>query len=99
MTMNNQPAQRPQQFGGGMGSANMSSVQMQNFIKSFYELVKKGDIDAVIHEIQNRGIDVSNLQDENAFKQTAMFSVGHIPDDRVAVRMAQVLKENNLNPC
>jgi hypothetical protein len=73
---------------------------MQNFNKTFFELVKKGDIDAVIHEIQTRGIDVSTLLDEtNTYKQTPIFSVGLIPDDRVAVKMAQILKEHNLNPC
>jgi hypothetical protein len=61
---------------------------MQNFVKHFYDLIKNGDIDQVLHEIQTRGIDPGSLQDENAFKQNSMFSVAHIPDDKHAVRMA-----------
>jgi len=55
---------------------------MQNFVKHFYELIKKGDIDGVLNEIRTKGIDAGSLQDESAFKQNPMFSVALIPDEK-----------------
>lgn len=58
---------------------------MQEFVKRFLDLIKKGDIEAVLQETNRSGIDMSTLVDEANYKQTPMFSTSHIPDDALAV--------------
>ena len=40
---------------------------MQNFVRHFLELIKKGDIDAVLQERNRSGIDMATLVDEQNF--------------------------------
>jgi len=41
--------------------------QMQSITKSFFELIKKGDIDSVLQEREKSGIDVVTIVDENSW--------------------------------
>lgn len=60
---------------------------MQNLVKSFLELVQKGDIDAVMQERERQGIDVATLADEANFKQGVMFSAAVIKDEQNSLKM------------
>jgi ankyrin repeat protein len=76
-----------------MGSSSGMNQQMQGLVKVFIDLIKKGDIDAVVQERSRNGIDLGSLFDEANFKQSLMFNVAHIPEDNQAVKMARVLKD------
>lgn len=58
---------------------------MQAFVRQFIEIVKRGDVDAVVQEVNRSGIDISSLVDEANYKQTPMFYTSLIPDDSQAV--------------
>ncbi|CDW71912.1 bromodomain containing protein [Stylonychia lemnae] len=90
--------QRPQTLGSQMNQSSGQNQQIQNFVKLLIELVKKGEIDQVMQEINRAGIEASNLVDETNFKQTLVFSATLIPDDARSVQMVQVLKQLGVSP-
>lgn len=69
--------------------ANVSN----SFYRSLFEKVKQGDLEEVIAMIREHGIDVANLYDEGAFKQTPLFSACVIKDSETSLSMAKLLCE------
>lgn len=49
-------------------------------------------------EAQRSGLNISELVDEQNYKQTPMFSVALIPDDSTSVQMGKVLKDMGVSP-
>lgn len=80
-----------------MGGASQN-YQLQNIVNNVIALIKKGDIDQVVTEINRSGVDPSQLVDEPNFKQHLIFSATIIPDDALATKMADVLKNLGVNP-
>ena len=64
-----------------------------SFYRSVFDKVKSGDIEEVMNMVREHGIDVANLYDEGAFKQTPLFSACVIKDSASSIKMAKLLNE------
>ena len=75
-----------------------SQFPQSDIIKTFYEKVKKGEVDEVVNMAHEMGIKVSNLTDEQKnFSQTPIFSGCIVKDKDTAYKMVQVLIDLGCN--
>jgi Bromodomain/Ankyrin repeats (3 copies) len=78
--------------------SNQPTVSNQQLVNQIIALIKRGDIDQVVAEIERSGVERSQLNDDANFKQHLIFTCSVIPDDSLATKMGNVLKKMGINP-
>ena len=66
---------------------------LNSIAKSFFDLIKQGDIDKILSEREKLGIDLSTLRDET-YQHNALFYVGQIKDTANAIRLTRIFIED-----
>jgi ankyrin repeat protein len=66
-----------------------ASAGMQTLIKGFFDLIKTGDIDSVVSEMERNGIDVVSIVD-NIFESNVISSACTIKNEDSSLKMVKL---------
>ena len=58
--------------------------------------MKKGDINEVLQMVQEMGFNVATMNDEQSFKQNALFSACVVPDKNNSFKIVQYLLQQGI---